>query len=187
MVTVVAFSNGSACTMSMTCSAAVPSSSSDALPSRRVMSWAWLSSGKNGRSDLRISPWLSNSRNRIHSGLSNVRSPGTALMRSSVVIESSSRMAWDAGSGSRLAGAEQGQPGRALRSTSPGVGRVTMFCVNSRAVSGLMTVITPSVARASSSTWRMCSMLAGVNRSTTVCPSSIVNRLTIAWPPNRSW
>ena len=172
----------------MTRSAAAPSSSSEALPSRRLISCAWRSSGKNGRSDLRISFWLSNSRNWIHSGLSNVRSPCTALMRLSVVTESSSRMAAEAGSGSLARAPSSARPaGLSVTSTRASGGPVTMFWVNSRAVSGLMTLMTPSVARRSSSTCCMCSMFAGVNRSTTVCPSSIVNRDSIACPPNRSW
>ena len=180
-----ALANGSAWAMASTRSAAAPSTSSDSLPLSRVIIWACASSGKNGRSDLRISPRLSNSRNSIHSGFSNVCSPWTALMRLSVVSESSRRIAWAAGSGSRSRAPSRACPAT-LWVTSP-VGLDTRFWVNSRAVSGLTTPNTPSVWRRSSSTCWRWAMFSGVNRSVTVWPSSIVNRVTMAWPPKRSW
>ena len=106
--------NGSAWAMASTRSAAVPSTSSDSLPSSRVIICAWPSSGKNGRSDLRISPRLSNSRNSTHSGFSKVRSPWTALMRlqrGHRVIEAD-RLGGRVGLA--VACAEQGLPGDAL-------------------------------------------------------------------------
>ena len=101
--------------MAWTSSLAVPSSSSEALPTRRVTIWAWVSSGKNGRSDLRISPRLSNSRKRTQSGFSNVRwSSGTSLRRCSVVAASASPDLLGGGVGLALAGAEEGPAGHAL-------------------------------------------------------------------------
>ena len=63
----------------------------------------------------------------------------------------------------------------------------TRFCVNWSAVERADHATMPSVARSSSSTASMRSMFSGVNKSTTSVPSSIVKRVTIAWPPKRSW
>ncbi len=109
--------------MSTTPSLARPSSSSEALPTRRVIIWAWFSSGKNGRSDLRISSRLSNSRNWIHSGLSKLRSPWTALMRCEGDAGVRQAEGLALGVGVAVAGAEQGLAGHALRDVLGRVGR----------------------------------------------------------------
>ena len=111
---------------------AAPSSSSEALPTRRVMIWAWLSSGKNGPQRLAdLAPVVEQQELDPLGVLEACARPGTASMRSSVVTASSRRSAWAAGSGSRSRAPSSAWPAT-LWVTSPESGCVTMFWVNSQ-------------------------------------------------------
>ena len=82
--------------------AAWPSVSMSRLPGSRTTICAFPSFGKNGHSDLRISPVLSWRRKSFHASLPITRSSGgIAFTRASVSAEDSVRIALPSGVGSR--------------------------------------------------------------------------------------
>ena len=186
VVTTDALSNSSRLVASLVASAPAPSSSIEALPTRRVTSWAWVSSGKNDRRARRISPSLSRSRKSTNSGLSRLRSSGgMALMRSRVATASAWRAARPSSLGSSVV-ARRRAPPATLWVTSP-LSLATRASLKSMTSTGVMTVSTDSFARSCSATSSNFPRFSSVKSSSMVWPSSMVTRVSMAWPPKRSW
>ena len=167
--------------------AASPSVSMSWLPGRRTTIWACRSSGKNGRSDLRMLPSLSWSRKSTHSWLPiTLSSGGIASTRASVVRR---RRAAGLGSlGVAPGGGEQDAAGDARGDAPSGSTSPSSTSRRRRAWQlacdevvgelqrrdGADDGFEHAASRSSASTLSQIARFSGVNSSTTVWPSSMV-------------